>query len=259
MKLSKLLTASALVSLMASPAVMADNTVSPEQKKQIEQIVHDYLVANPQVLMEASQALQAIQQATMEKAAQSAIAKEADQLLAGKLAVAGNPKGAVTLVEFFDYQCGHCKKMKSVFAEIVAKNANVRIVYKEFPIFGKNSEVASKAALAAGMQGKYMALHDALLLMDTPLDEKVVMDAAAAAGLNMPKLKVDMESKAVSDELAATRKLAESLHLMGTPAIIVMATPAGVLLASTEPSFIPGGASFEALQALVDKATAAGK
>lgn len=259
MRLNKLLTASALIGAMASPAVMADNTVTPEQKKQFEQIIHDYLVTNPDVLMEASQALQAKQQATMEQAAKSAIAKDADQLLAGKLAVAGNPKGAVTIVEFFDYQCGHCKKMKPVFADIVSKNANVRVVYKEFPIFGKSSEVASKAALAAAMQGKYMVFHDALLDMGKPMDEKVVMDAAQAAGLDMAKLKVDMDSKAIADELAATRKLAESMHLMGTPAIVVMATPAGVLKPNTEPSFIPGGTSTEALQALVDKATAAGK
>lgn len=259
MKLGKLLTASALASLMTTPAVMADNTVTPDQKKQFEQIIHDYLVSNPEVLMEASQALQAKQQASMEQAAKSAISKDAVELLNGKLAVAGNPNGAVTIVEFFDYQCGHCKKMKPVFADIIAKNPNVRVVYKEFPIFGKNSDIAAKAALAAAMQGKYMVLHDALLQTDKPIDEKVVMDAAAAAGLNIAKLKVDMESKPVTDELAATRKLAESMHLMGTPAIVVMATPAGVLKAGTEPSFIPGGTSTEALQALVDKATAAGK
>ena len=101
MKLSSLLTVSALASVMASPVVMADDTVSPAQKKQFEQIVHDYLVKNPEVLMEASQALQAKQQATMQKEAKSAISQNADQLLAGKLAVAGNPKGTVTVVEFF--------------------------------------------------------------------------------------------------------------------------------------------------------------
>ena len=256
MKITRLLTVSALAGIMASPAVMADNTVSPEQKKQFEQIIHDYLVNSPEVLMEASQALQAKQQLTMQKEAKSAIAQNAVQLLSGKLAVAGNPKGTVTVVEFFDYQCIHCKKMKPVIIEMLAKNADVRVVYKEFPIFGKNSEVASRAVLAAAMQGKYIALHDALLQLDKPLDKTVVMDAAKAVGLNMAKLQIDMDSKAVTDELDANRKLAEKMHLMGTPAFVVLATPSGVLKAGTEPAFIPGGASAEALQALIDKAKA---
>ena len=254
MKLSSLLTVSALASVMASPVVMADDTVSPAQKKQFEQIIHDYLVNSPEVLMEASQALQAKQQVTMQKEAKSAISQNADQLLAGKLAVAGNQKGTVTVVEFFDYQCGHCKQMKPVMIDLLKKNTNVRVVYKEFPIFGKNSEVASRATLAAAMQGKYIPLHEALLQTDKSLDKDTVMAAAKTVGLDMKKLKTDMGSKEVTNELAANRKLAEAMHLMGTPAFVVLATPAGTLKAGTEPAFIPGGTSFEALQALVDKA-----
>lgn len=258
MKLSSLLIVSALASVIASPAVMADDTVSPAQKKQFEQIIHDYLVNSPEVLMEASQALQAKQQLTMQKEAKSAIAQNADQLLTGKLAIAGNPKGTVTVVEFFDYQCGHCKQMKPVMSELLKKNANVRVVYKEFPIFGKNSEVASKATLAAAMQGKYLPLHEALLQTDKSLDKDAVLAAAKSAGLDMTKLQKDMDSKEVTDELAANRKLAEAMKLMGTPAFIVLATPNGTLKTGTEPSFVPGGTTYAALQALVDKA-AAGK
>lgn len=256
MKLGNLLVASALASVMASPAVIAD-TFSPDQTKQIELIVHNYLVSNPEVLLEASQALQAKQQLTMQKEAKSAIAQNAVQLLSGKSAVAGNPKGTVTVVEFFDYQCGHCKKMKPVMTDIIAKNPNIRVVYKEFPIFGKNSEIGARAALAAAMQGKYIQLHDALLQLDKSFDKKVVMDAAKSVGLNLAKLQVDMDSKAVTDELAANRQLAEKMHLMGTPAFIVLDTPNGVLKAGTEPSFVPGGVSVEALQALIDKQAAA--
>lgn len=254
MKFTKLLTASALITSMASPAVMAANTITPEQKKDYEQVIHDYLVQNPEVLLEASQALQAKQQQTMQKEAQSAIAQNASQLLDEKLAVAGNPKGTVTVVEFFDYQCIHCKKMEPVISELIKKNANVRVVFKEFPIFGKTSEIASKAALAAAIQGKYLAMQDALLKIDKHLDEKIVLDTAKSIGLNVDKLKTDMESKQVTDELDANHKLAEKMHLMGTPAFVVLETPAGVLKAGTEPAFIPGGATLEALQALVNKA-----
>lgn len=240
---------------MASPAVMAATTMTAEQKKDYEQVIHDYLVQNPEVLLEASQALQAKQQQTMQKDAQSAIAQNAAQLLDEKLAVAGNPKGSVTVVEFFDYQCIHCKKMEPVIAEIIKKNPNVRVVFKEFPIFGKTSEIASKAALAAAMQGKYMIMQDALLKIEKHLDEKIVLDTAKSVGLNVDKLKTDMESKQVKDELDANHKLAEKMHLMGTPAFVVLETPEGSLKAGTEPAFIPGGATVEALQALVNKAS----
>ena len=249
-----IITATALASTLVAPAVMAANEFSPEQKKQIESIVHDYLVNSPEVLLEASQALQQKQQQTMQKEAKSAILQHANELLAGKLTVAGNPKGAVTLVEFFDYQCIHCKKMEPTVNDLVKKNNNLRVVYKEFPIFGKTSEMASKAAIAAAMQGKYMAMQNALLKLTKPLDEQMIMDTAKSVGLNVAKLKVDMDSKAVADELAANRQLAEKMHLMGTPALVILATPAGTLKAGAEPAFIPGAATPEALQALVDKA-----
>ena len=256
MKLSHVLTAGALVSAVVSPTVMADNmpVTTPDQKKAIEQVVHDYLVNNPEVLLEASQALQQKQQQNMQREAKSAIMQNADQLLTEKLSVAGNPKGNVTVVEFFDYQCIHCKKMKPVMSDLITKNANLRVVFKEFPIFGKSSETASKVALAAAMQGKYIQLQDALLKVDKHLDDEIVMQTAKDAGLNMTKLKTDMDSKEVADALMANRQLAEKMHLMGTPAFVVLATPNGVFKADSEPAFIPGATSGEALQGLIDQA-----
>jgi protein-disulfide isomerase len=260
MKLTSLLTISTLASAIISPVVMAegaikqDTNVSAEQKKQFEQVIHDYLVSSPEVLLEASKALQTKQQDSMQKAAKSAIIEHSEKLLNEKLAVAGNPKGDVTVVEFFDYQCGHCKQMKPVLVDLLNKNKNVRIVYKEFPIFGKTSEFAAKASLAAGLQGKYLGLHDVLLQSEKPLDNNAVLAAAKELGLNITQLQKDMESKAIVDELADNRKLAEEMHLMGTPAFVVLATPAGVIKAGSEPEFVPGGLSYQALQALVDKA-----
>lgn len=255
MNLSHLLTASVLATAMVSPTVMAAaNEMTPVQKKQVEQVIHDYLVTNPEVLMEASQALQQKQQVTMQKEAQSAISQNAKELLTGSLSVAGNPKGAVTVVEFFDYQCIHCKKMKPVMMDLIKKNTNVRVVFKEFPIFGKSSELASKAALAAAMQGKYLAMQDALLNIDKHLDKALILETAKTAGLDVARLETDMDSKQVADELAANRQLAEKMHLMGTPAFVVLATPEGQLKSGTEPGFVPGAATADVLQSLVDKA-----
>lgn len=258
MKFKSLLTVGALAASMASSAIAADTNpatpMSDAQKKEIEKVVHDYLVANPEVLLEVSQALQQKQQQNMQQQAQSAIKDNTDQLFQGKTTVVGNPKGNVTIVEFFDYQCIHCKKMSPVIDSLLKKDSDLRVVYKEFPIFGKSSELASRAALAAGMQGKYQAMHNALISIDKRLNDQIVMATAKSLGLDMKKLKTDMQSKEVTAILDANRELAEKLHLMGTPAFIVASTPNGQFKAGSEPSFIPGAASEESLQELIKKA-----
>jgi protein-disulfide isomerase len=258
-KFTNLLAAGALATSLVSSAVMAADAMttppmSDAQKKEIEKVVHDYLVSNPEVLLEASQALQQKQQQNMQQQAQSAIHENAEQLFQGKLTTAGNPKGNVTVVEFFDYQCIHCKKMSPTMDSLVKKDSDLRVIYKEFPIFGKSSEMASRVALAAGLQGKYQAMHEALFKIEKRIDNQNVMEAAKSLGLDMAKLKKDMDSKEVTSILDANRQLAEKLHLMGTPAFVVAATPDGQLKAGTEPSFIPGAASEESLQELIKKA-----
>lgn len=254
MKITGLLTASALTLVMSAPVAMADDALSAEQQKQVEKVVHDYLVNNPEVLVEVSQALQQKQQQNIQQQAKAAISENAKELLSGTLAVGGNPKGNVTMVEFFDYQCIHCKKMTPIIDALIKKDNNLRVVYKEFPIFGKSSEIASQVALAAAMQGKYQQMHDALLNIDKHLDDKIVMDTAKSTGLDMVKLKKDMASKTVTDALNANRELAEKMHLMGTPAFIIASTPSGQFSDKTEPAFIPGAATEDVLQGLIKKA-----
>ncbi len=257
MKVVNRVSAVVLAMAMVSPALFAEAApMSADQKKQMEQVMHDYLVHNPEVLIEASQVLQQKQQQAMQDQAKNAISQNANELFIGQLSIAGNPKGNVTLVEFFDYQCIHCKEMKPIIDELIKSDPNLRVVYREFPIFGKTSELASRAALAAAMQGKYVAMHQALMAIDKHLDENLVMSAAKSAGLNVAKLKTDMASKSVTDTLDANRKLAEKLHLMGTPAFIVASTPGGTFKAGSTPDFVPGAATQQALQDMIKKAAA---
>jgi protein-disulfide isomerase len=243
---------------LASPVTLAANTpMTEEQKQEIQKVVHEYLINNPEVLMEVSQALQMKQQKTMQEQAQSSIQKKADKLFTDNMTIVGNPSGNVTLVEFFDYQCIHCKKMAPVISELIKKDSNLRVVYKEFPIFGESSDKASRAALAASMQGKYLAMHDALINQDKKLNDQMIDDAARSIGLDMNKFKADMNSQAVTEALDANRQLAEDLHLMGTPAFIVAATPKGKYKDGTKPAFIPGAASAATLQDLIKKASSA--
>lgn len=256
MKLTRLVIASALASAFVAPQLYAADTLNAEQKKEMEKVVHDYLVNNPEVLLEVSTALQQKQQKSMQQQAESAIEQNATSLFNGKLTVVGNPKGDVTVVEFFDYQCIHCKKMSPVIDGLLKADKNVRVIYKEFPIFGKTSELGSRAALAAGMQGKYLPMHEALFKIEGQLTEDNILAAGKAIGLDDTKLKADMNSKVVNDELDANRQLAEKLHLMGTPAFIVASTPKGQFKVGSQPNFIPGAASLETLQDLVKKAQA---
>ncbi|WP_419419119.1 DsbA family protein [Legionella sp. D16C41] len=266
MKLKTFVTASALMATMVSPTLMAasnssdtnsttmNSSFTDAQKKDIQKIVHDYLVSNPDVLIEVSQALQQKQQQNMQQEAQQAISQNTQQLFNDPLTVVGNPKGDVTLVEFFDYQCIHCKKMSPVIDELIKKNSNLRVIYKEFPIFGKSSDNASRAALAAAMQGKYLQMHEALFKQDQRLNDQLIDSAAKSIGLDMNKFKTDMNSKTVTDALDANRQLADKLRLMGTPAFVIGSTPSGQFKQGTQPTFIPGAASPETLQDLISKA-----
>lgn len=263
MKTNKLLAASVLTAALGiswaqahaanSSASTQATPISAEQKQEIQRIIHDYLVTNPEVLMEASHALQQKQQEIMQAQAKSAIAKHGSALVNGNLTVAGNPKGNVTLVEFFDLQCSHCMQMKPIVNELIKDNPNLRVVFKEFPIFGKESEMASRAAIVAAMQGKYLEFQEKIYAVGKRLDEATIMAVAKEVGLNMHTLKTDMESKAVTDILDANHELGEQIHLMGTPAFILLATHHGHFQAGSETMFVPGAASKQALQDMITK------
>lgn len=240
------------LSMIAGATSFASDSLSSNQEKMIEKVVHDYLVKNPEVLVEASQALQAKQQKDMQQQASTFIQNNAQTLLSEKITVAGSEKPNVTVIEFFDYQCGHCQKMNPIIKELLNKNKNVKVIYREFPIFGKTSIVASQAAIAAGLQGKYVEMQQ-LLFSEKKIDEKVVAELAKKAGLDMTKFQSDMKGQVVNDLINQNRKLAESMKLFGTPVFIVMATPNGQFNSSVQPVLIPGSTSLENFQAMINK------
>ncbi len=225
-------------------------TFTTEQKSTIENIVHDYLLNNPTILVEVSQKLQEQQQQQMEQLqqnAQNTIPQVAGDLF-GVGPIAGNSQGDVTLVEFFDYQCPHCKDMSQVVDQLVQQDPNLRVIYKEFPIFGRSSVFASKAALAANKQGKYDQLHDELMATENPLTEKKVMLAAQKAGLDINQMKKDMASDAVKQELNGNMKLGQQLGIMGTPAFVIGSTNN---TKDKKSFFIPGASTKDAIKGFI--------
>jgi protein-disulfide isomerase len=228
-KFKKILLTSALLTFSGlSQLAMADTAqstqFSADQVKQIQQIVHDYLVNNPKVLIEASQALQKQEIAKVEQKAKSSISENANQIFADPASpVTGNAQGDVTVVEFFDYQCPHCKDMGPVVDNLSKNDSNLRVVLKELPIFGGNSKDVSMLALAAMQQGadKYAKFHAALLAAPNPLSKEKALELAKTVGLDTDKLSKDMNSDAVKKQIDDNFKLAQSLGLMGTPTLVV--------------------------------------
>jgi protein-disulfide isomerase len=195
---------------------------SPQQKRAIEGIIKDYLVQNPEIFVEVQSALEtkmAEQEAAKTKELVAQHAKEIYH--APGAPVAGNPDGDITIVEFFDYNCGYCKRGFSEVAKLLETDKNVRFVFKEFPILRDESEQASRVALAARMQGKYWEVHSDMISTKGLVNEAVALKVAEKHGLDMAKLKADMASPEVKAELERVKDLANKLAINGTPHFLV--------------------------------------
>lgn len=255
--MSRLMKKLAIVALTPALAVMATASYaafSDTQQKEIQAIVNTYLQSNPQVIISA---LQNFQQKQMQEAEQTIkqTQKEASKFVkelfhTANDPVGGNPKGTVTVVEFFDYQCPHCVDMTPIIGGAIKKNPNLRVIYKEFPIRGPMSEYASRAALAANMQGKYPAFHDALMQTKQPYTKEAILAAAKSVGLSVEKLQKDMDSNEVSNQIQANMKLGQELKLLGTPAFFIGKTDATT---SSNINYAPGHINPEQLDDMIKK------
>jgi protein-disulfide isomerase len=200
----------------------AQEPIDPKLRSTIEQVLRDYLREHPEVLAEALQALQARQREQQRTRAKAAIGTHRKELLQDPASpVGGNPKGPVTVVEFFDYRCGYCKSVSPTVKKLLAEDGSVRLVYKELPILGPESVVASKAALASVAQGKYDAFHAALMSAPPPLTEARVFEIANGTGLDVGKLKTEMESPVIREALERNLRLAQAIGITGTPTFVI--------------------------------------
>ncbi|PWC56815.1 DsbA family protein [Azospirillum sp. TSO22-1] len=216
-----LLAAAAVALAVLSPAAQAQS-VPAEQRQAIEQVVREYLLQHPEVIVEAIEELQKRERAEEERKGKQGLAQNKDKLFNDPASpIAGNPKGDVTLVEFFDYQCGYCKSVQADVQKLIKDDGKLKFVFKEFPILGPASVTASKAALAARAQGKYEAYHNALMGHRGQLDEATILKLASSVGLDTDRLKKDMESAEVQQALGANLALAEQLGIRGTPGFVV--------------------------------------
>lgn len=187
-----------------------------------EQRVRDYLVANPEVIVEAMQNLEQRQRDAEQTEAQAALTAHHEELFNSRESpVGGNSEGDVTLVEFFDYNCSYCRRAASVMVAAEEGDPKLRIVYKEFPILGPNSTFAAKAALAARRQNKYPQFHKALMQISGNADETQVVTVAEQVGIDVAQLRADMTETAIEAEIERNLKLARALRINGTPGFVI--------------------------------------
>ncbi|MDP5306918.1 DsbA family protein [Paracoccus spongiarum] len=138
----------------------------------------------------------------------------------GNAPVLGNPDGDITLTEFFDYNCPFCKKMMGTIQQLIATDPRLRVVYREWPVFGEDSEFAARASLASLDQGRYWPLHAAMMTMRGRAAEPTVMRAVREVGLDEARLRRDMQSARVDRHIQRSFELAEHMGLVGTPSFI---------------------------------------
>ncbi len=210
----------AIAGLGAPAAGQQNETLS--DRGRIEQTVRDYLLAHPEVIVEALERYQAQQEkVAAEKQAQAIVDRQEQLTRAPDSPVLGNPSGDVTVVEFFDYRCPYCKSVATAMIDLFEADGNVRFVLKEYPILGPESEFAARAALAAQMQGKYRELHVALMAFKGKVTSGDVRRLAAGVGLDVARLESDMQSPAIGESLGRNFELGEALGVRGTPAFVV--------------------------------------
>lgn len=236
-----------LAGSLAAPAQAQEQSLpggfSQDQAQGIERIVRDYLLANPEVLIDSLAKYQQQQNQAAEQSREQAILRRHAELAWDPATpVLGNPEGDVIVVEFFDYRCPYCKAVAPMVKEEVASDGNVRLIMKEFPILGPSSVQGARAALAAAMQGKYEAFHFALMTEPGDMSDAHIETVAGQVGLDVPRMRRDMKSQEIEDAINRNLALAEAIGIRGTPAFIIGKT------------LVPGAIDVETFRQLIAEA-----
>jgi protein-disulfide isomerase len=218
--------ATVALALCGIPAVASAQSFNDAQRGEIQKIIKDYLISNPEVLEEVSAELTKRQATAEAEKHQAAIASNANIIFNSPRGVTvGNKDGDVTFVEFFDYNCGYCKRAMTDMIDLMKADPKLKVVLKEFPVLGPGSVEAAQVAVAVRMQDptgkKYLDFHQKLLGGRGQADKARAMAAAKEAGLDMTKLEKDLTSPEVRATIEENFKLAEAMGMNGTPSYVI--------------------------------------
>lgn len=188
----------------------------------VELIIKEYIQNNPEVILDSVEAYGRKQENVSQEERQKAVDAHIDWALNNdKLPIAGNPDGDVTIVEFYDYNCGYCKKAMSDVTTLLEEDKNVKFVFIEMPILGRTSELAARWAIAADKQGHFLEYHIGLMQNRGPIDEDTLEKLARDIGMDVTQMRKDAQSEETSRLIAEKSAKASAMGISGTPAFII--------------------------------------
>ena len=241
----------AIFTLISMPKIghteMVNNQLSAppltiQQSNHVKEIIRKYIQENPEVIIDSVQKLRERQKDSVKGRSIENLTTYKELILNDPTSpVAGNPKGDVTVVEFFDYSCGYCKRIFPNLKKLINDDKNIRFVFKELPILSPQSELAARAALAAWRQDKtkYMEIHSKFMNLKGRFSETRILRIARNKGLNIIELTKDMNSLALDKTIEGNRQLAQKLNITGTPGFII------------GNNIIPGAVKLETLKQII--------
>ena len=221
----------------------AAGDLGPERVEAIEQIIRDYLMAHPEILIESLNAYEDRRRLAERENQRRAIVSNREALWNDPQSpVLGNPDGDVVLVEFFDYRCPYCKVTAPRIQQLIAEDPNLKVVMKEYPILSQESFEGAKAALAAGLQGRYEEFHFALMDQPGDLSERHLRAIAIRSGVDPDRMVQDMALPEIDQAIRRNHTIGQLLGVDGTPAVII------------DDHLFPGAAELEQFREMIAKA-----
>ena len=211
------------------------NNFNIEQKNEIKKMIRNYILEYPEIIPEAVEVLRSRQNISRIKDSQNLLYND------GYSFVAGNKNGDVTLVEFYDYNCGYCKQVPDVLARLIEEDKNLKVIFKELPILAETSQFASVAAMASMKQGKFSKFHSAMMKNKRALTENLILKIATDSGIDKAQLLIDMEDPKIEENIMKTKYLVQNIGISGTPGFVI------------GNQIIPGFIPYEKLKAIITK------
>jgi protein-disulfide isomerase len=240
-----LLVAGAAVAMVTTKAMRAGSASAdlPADRTALGKSIREYLLANPEVLVEAMQELERKQDSQRDAVAAKGVKENQNELYRDPDSpIGGNPNGDVVMVEFNDYQCPYCKRAHQAVKSVTGADGKVKIIYKDLPILGEASRIAALAALASAKQGKHLVLHNALMEFSGKLDRDKILEIANSVGIDRAQLEKDMEDPKLKQIIERNMALASALGIRGTPAFVI------------GKQFVPGAVDAATLKQLIAEA-----
>lgn len=220
-KIKALMLGVACAAALFSPAMAKAQAFTEEQKKELQTLMGEYIASNPDKILDAVNDHMRKQEEESRASAEKSLGQYKDRFADKALPMAGNPDGDVTVVEFFDYNCGYCKKAYQDIRTLLGEDKNLRVVFQEMPILSASSNMMAAIALAAHKQGKYFEMHVALMDYRGSQSEEAFLELAKNTGLDVEKIKTDVSDPATRNSFQENISLANNLGIRGTPGFII--------------------------------------